>query len=124
MRIICLPANNLTIILIIRKTSLNIIVIIVIIVTVAKRAHTDRTFLHVVCLLPIHNRSRDHPKGQELTNHILHPSHAPGLRSPGVRPCAWKDVAHVVRICAGRLSQNWHQQHKIIKSFWDESFKI
>ena len=32
--------------------------------------------------LEIHYMSRDHPKAHELTNHILHPSPAPGLRSP------------------------------------------
>ena len=32
---------------------------------------------------PIHYMSRDHAIAHELTNHILHPSPAPGLRSPG-----------------------------------------
>ena len=32
---------------------------------------------------PIHYMSRDHDIAHELTNHILHPSPAPGLRSPG-----------------------------------------
>ena len=31
----------------------------------------------------IHYISRDHPNAHELTNHILHPSPAPGRRSPG-----------------------------------------
>ena len=31
----------------------------------------------------IHYKSRDHPNAHELTNHIQHPSPAPGLRSPG-----------------------------------------
>ena len=31
----------------------------------------------------IHYISRDHPNAHELTNHIPHPSPAPGLRSPG-----------------------------------------
>ncbi len=33
--------------------------------------------------LEIHYMSRDHSKAHELTNHILHPSPAPGMRSPG-----------------------------------------
>ena len=32
---------------------------------------------------PIHYMSRDHAIAHELTNHILHPSQAPVLRSPG-----------------------------------------
>ena len=37
------------------------------------------------CLQPpcINHISRDHPNAHELTNHIPHPSPAPGLRSPG-----------------------------------------
>jgi hypothetical protein len=31
----------------------------------------------------IYYRSHDHPNAHELTNHILHPSPAPGQRSPG-----------------------------------------
>ena len=31
----------------------------------------------------IYYMSRDHPNAHELTNHIRHPSPAPGLRSPG-----------------------------------------
>ena len=31
----------------------------------------------------IYYMSRDHPNAHEWTNHILHPSPAPGLRSPG-----------------------------------------
>ena len=42
----------------------------------------------------IHYISRDHPNAHELTNHIPHPSPAPGL---AVAWCARNDVAQVVR---------------------------
>ena len=45
------------------------------------------TFLHSASRAlqspEIYYRSRDHPNAHELTNHIRHPSPAPGLRSPG-----------------------------------------
>ena len=49
------------------------------------------TFLHVTLHVAqshsqppsIHYISRDHPNAHELTNHIPHPSPAPGRRSPG-----------------------------------------
>ncbi len=44
------------------------------------------TFLPVGCALQsreIYYRSRHHLNAHELTNHIRHPSPAPGLRSPG-----------------------------------------
>ncbi len=48
----------------------------------ASRSHG--TFLHALArALKIHYMSSDHPKAHKLTNHILHPSPAPCLRSPG-----------------------------------------
>ena len=49
------------------------------------------TFLHITLHVAqshsqspsIHYISRDHPNAHELTNHIPHPSPAPGRRSPG-----------------------------------------
>ena len=52
--------------------------------------------------LEIHYMSRDHPKAHELTNHILHPSPAPGRRSPG----APGNVAQVVQDNAGDTDGN------------------
>ena len=60
--------------------------------TIARPKHGDAgcshgTFLQAAVRAPqplaIHYMSRDYPKAHELTNHILHPSPAPGLRSPG-----------------------------------------
>ena len=38
---------------------------------------------HAMQSREIYYMARDHPNAHELTNHIRHPSPAPGLRSPG-----------------------------------------
>ena len=48
-----------------------------------QRVATDAHYLQAACPCPIYYILRDHSKAHELTNHILHPSPAPGLRSPG-----------------------------------------
>ena len=50
-----------------------------------RRVHIQPCALRVRALqsCEIYYRSRDHPNAHELTNHIRHPSPAPGLRSPG-----------------------------------------
>jgi hypothetical protein len=45
--------------------------------------HVHVTLRRTFSPLSIHYISQDHPNAHELTNHILHPSPAPGLRSPG-----------------------------------------
>ena len=52
------------------------------------------TLIHAVCPLPIHYRSRDHPKAHELTIRILHPSPAPCLQSPGCAGGAESFLCH------------------------------
>ncbi len=90
--------------------------------TTARAKHGDAwcshgTFLHAavhmepfskrLCALQpieLHYMSRDHPvhpKAHELTNHILHPSPAPGLRSPGaqgnvLRRWCWPGIVPVL----------------------------
>ena len=61
----------------------------------SRREHGPNMVMHRVHMEPfsrrlralqspeIHYMSRDHPNAHELTNHIRHPSPAPGLRSPG-----------------------------------------
>ncbi len=56
-------------------------------------ARSHGTFLHVAqqtleLPAPLHYISGDHPNAHELTNHILHPSLEPGLRSQGA-PGKW-----------------------------------
>ncbi len=53
--------------------------------------------------------SHDHPKAHELTNHILHPSPAPGRRSqgaPGNVLRRWYWIVQVVRDSAGVTDGN------------------
>ena len=46
----------------------------------------------------IYYRSRDHPNAHELTNHIRHPSPAPGLRSPGAPEKALRMLCGIVPV--------------------------
>ena len=46
----------------------------------------------------IYYMSRDHPNAHELTNHIRHPSPAPGLRSPGAPEKALRILCGIVPV--------------------------
>ena len=46
----------------------------------------------------IYYMSRDHPNAHELTNHIRHPSPAPGLRSPGAPEKALRILCGIVQV--------------------------
>ena len=54
----------------------------------------------------IYYRSRDHPNAHELTNHIRHPSAAPGLRSPGGVAHAVLDSTGVTYRHQGKFAQD------------------
>ncbi len=54
----------------------------------------------------LHYISRDQPKAHELTNHILHPSPEPFLRSPGAPE---KKFAQAVRNGSGVTDRNYWQ---------------
>ena len=65
-----------------------------------RRVHMEPFSLRVRALQSreIYYRSRDHPNAHELTNHIRHPSPAPGLRSPGAPEKALRILCGIVPV--------------------------
>ncbi len=74
-------------------------------------------------------RSRDHPNAHELSNHIRHPSPAPGLRSPGAPEKALRMLCFLFSyseqglIVRKQFILNKSLVHLIDHIFWFMAFK-